>query len=106
MDNDIIEKKIQEAGLTAPRVTPEDIKKVIIATDYHVFPGTQLTVCCITLLNGFTVTGESACVDPANFNEKIGEEIAYNAAENKIWMLEGYLLKHKQFLLSKLEAKV
>lgn len=106
MDNDIIEKKIQEAGLTAPRVTPNDIEKVIVGADYHLFPGTNLTVCVITLLNGFTVTGESACVDPANFNEKIGREIAYESAKGKIWMLEGYLLKHKQFLLSKLEAKV
>lgn len=58
-------------------------------------PGSCLTVCCMTLANGFTVTGESACASPANFDEEIGKKIAFEQARNKIWTLEGYLLKQK-----------
>ena len=60
MSEQEIEKEIQDKGLTAPRITPELLDEVIADEDYHVFPGSQLTVCCLTLENGFTVTGESA----------------------------------------------
>lgn len=87
--------EIKAKGLTAPRVTPDHIESVIVAGSYHVFPGTTVTVCCLTLSNGFTVIGESACADPANFNEELGRKIAYDNARNKIWQLEGYLLRQK-----------
>lgn len=92
-----LEKEIQDKGLNAPRLTPEKIDSVIVDVDYYVFPRTQLTVCCLTLRNGFTVTGESACASPENFNKEIGEKIAFENARNKIWALEGYLLKQSLF---------
>ena len=95
MTNQNIEKAIQEKGLTAPRITFEHIEETIKKVDYHVFPGTQLTVCCLTLANDFTVTGESACASPENFDEDMGKEISYGNAFEKVWMLEGYLLKEK-----------
>lgn len=52
-----------------------------------------LTFCVLVLKNGFTVTGESACASPENFDAEIGRKIARQNAVNKIWMLEGYLLK-------------
>ena len=54
-----------------------------------------LTFCVLILKNGFTVTGESACASPENFDRIIGQKIAYENAREKIWMLEGYLLKEK-----------
>jgi len=45
------------------------------------------------LKNGFTVTGESTAVSMENFDKDIGEQIAYANAKDKIWALEGYLLK-------------
>jgi hypothetical protein len=90
-----LEKEIQDKGLTAPRLTPELIDSVIKETKFHVFEGTQLTVCCLVLTNGFTVTGESACASPDNFDKEIGQKIAFEQARNKIWMLEGYLLKDR-----------
>ena len=90
-----IEEEIQEKGLTAPRLTPDIIDSKIKERSFHVFGETCLTVCCLTLTNGFTVTGESACASPENFNAEIGEKIAFENARNKIWMLEGYLLKQK-----------
>jgi len=95
MSDSDIEKEIKEKGLTAPRITPERIQEIIKSKDYHVFEGSQLTVCCLTLENGFTVTGESACASPENLNAEIGRKIAKTNAANKIWALEGYLLKQR-----------
>lgn len=90
-----IEQEIQDKELNAPRLSPEKIDSVIDGVDYYVFPGSMLTVCCLTLKNGYTVTGESACVSSENFNKELGEKIAYGKARDKIWALEGYLLKQK-----------
>lgn len=95
MTEQAIEKEIQEKNLNAPRLTPALIDAAIKEEDYHVFENTCLTVCCLTLRNGFTVTGESACASPENFDAEIGRKIARENARNKIWMLEGYLLKEK-----------
>ena len=54
-----------------------------------------LTFCVLVLRNGFTVTGESACASPENFDAEIGRKIARQNALQKIWMLEGYLLRDK-----------
>ena len=92
-----IEKEIQEKNLNAPRLTPAIIDSKVKSKSFHVFGETCLTVCCLTLTNGFTVIGESACASPENFDKEIGEKIAFEQARNKIWMLEGYLLKQRLF---------
>lgn len=94
-DEPAIEKEIQEKGLNAPRLKPEDIDKVIVKEDYYVFPETTMTVCLLTLTNGYHVTGESAAVSLENFDKEVGEKIARENARNKIWALEGYLLRQK-----------
>lgn len=119
---DPIEAEIQAKGLTAPRVTPQDIESNILSEHYFtaadgvagmytnaqiaqgrgVFPDEigrlktelkLLTFCTLILRNGFTVTGESACASPENFDADIGKKIARAAAVNKIWPLMGYELK-------------
>ena len=90
-----IEKEIIEKGLTAPRITLDHVESVIETEQYHVFEGTTFTVCLLTLKNGFNVTGESACASPENFDAEIGRKIARGNAVQKIWALEGYLLKQK-----------
>ena len=52
-----------------------------------------MTICVIVLRNGFTVTGQSVCADPANYNEQDGREYAYRKAEDKIWPYLGYELR-------------
>ena len=89
------EEMIQAAGKTAPRLTPDHVDAVIVSEMYHVFPGTTLTICALTLRNGYIVTGESAAAHPANFDAAIGREIARDNARNKIWALEGYLLRER-----------
>lgn len=94
-DEASIERDIQAKGLNAPRLTPQHIDATILAEQYHVFPGTTLTVCCLTLRNGFQVTGESAAASPENFDEQIGRDIARRNARDKVWSLEGYLLREQ-----------
>ncbi len=96
-----IEKEIQAKGLNAPRLTQEIIDSMIEAAAYHVFEGTTLTVCCLTLQNGFNVIGHSAAASPENFDRKIGESIAFMKAREKIWELEGYLLKQSLWVRMK-----
>lgn len=88
-----VETEIQDKGLTAPRITPADIDACIKAEQYHVFPGTTLTVCALTLMNDYQVVGESACASPENFDAALGRKIARDNARNKIWALEGYRLR-------------
>lgn len=95
MSEQEIEKEIQDKGLNAPRLTPDAIDAVILEEQYHVFPGTTMTVCCLTLRNGYNVTGESAAASPENFDAEIGRKIARTNAREKIWSLEGYALKQK-----------
>lgn len=99
-DEQELEKEIIEKGLTAPRLTPDLIDSIIVSEAYHVFEGSQLTVCCLTLQNGFTVTGESACASPENFDIEIGRKIARSNARDKIWALEGYRLKNDLYEIS------
>lgn len=92
-DEAAIEAEIQAKGLNAPRLTPDLIDATIQSEQYHVFPGTTMTVCALTLRNGYIVTGESAAASPENFNQEIGRKIARDNARNKIWALEGYTLR-------------
>ena len=83
--------------MSAPRLTPEMIDSVIVSEAYHHFAGTTVIVCCLTLRNGYSVTGDAACVSPSNFDITIGRQIARENAREKIWQLEGYLLKQAIF---------
>ncbi len=94
MSNDkSTEEMIQEKGLNAPRLTPKMIDNTIVGEYFHIVPNTTLTLCVLTLTNGFTVTGESAAVSMENFDKEIGRKVARENARDKIWALEGYLLK-------------
>ena len=107
-----IEQEIQDKGLTAPRVTPADIEANIASEHYFTaeqgafaafnpptggdtVPPTLslLTFCVLVLRNGFTVTGESACVSPENFDAELGRKIARQNAIAKVWPLMGYALR-------------
>ncbi|GAA0267468.1 hypothetical protein LNAOJCKE_3021 [Methylorubrum aminovorans] len=94
-DESKLEETLQAKGLNARRLTPDLIDACIVDAQYHRFPGTTLTVCALTLRNGFTVTGESASASVENFDEVIGREIARKNAREKIWAFEGYLLRER-----------
>ena len=119
MNDQAIEREIQEKGKTAARVTPADLQASIasehyftaadgclgegitagaLPTDYVLQDPAcphLLTFCVLVLRNGFTVTGESACASPENFDAEIGRKIARQNAEQKIWPLMGYELRSR-----------
>lgn len=111
-----IEAEIQAKGLTAARITPADIEANIASEHYFTAqqgvmgesiasghacsdgsanPLNLLTFCVLVLKNGFTVTGESACASPENFDAGVGRKIARQNAAQKIWQLMGYLLRER-----------
>lgn len=79
------------------KLSPAILKNLIEREDYTRHESSTTTVCFLTLKSGFVVTGQSACIDPANFNEEIGQRCAYDNAFDKLWELEGY---HQKVLLS------
>lgn len=109
-----IEDEIIAKGLTAPRITPADIEASIVREDYFTAAngvaganGTVpsdadnlrlLTFCVLSLKNGFTVVGESACVSPENFIAEIGRKVARDNAVNKVWLLLGFSLAERLHL--------
>ncbi|MCG5512843.1 Gp49 family protein [Ectothiorhodospira shaposhnikovii] len=122
MNDNQIEQEIQAKGLNAPRVTPEDIEANIVAEHFftaldgragaihaETYVGREapcaddsdlaslglLTFCVLVLRNGFTVTGESACASPENFDADLGRKRARMNAVQKVWPLMGYALKEK-----------
>lgn len=112
---DSLEREIQAKASNGPRVTPADIEAEIVSEHYFtagdgyagaasltvaegglIAPPEQLdllTFCVLILKNGFTVTGESACASPENFNADIGRSIARENAVNKVWPLLGFRLR-------------
>ena len=81
------------ATKTAPRVTEESIKARISQVDY-IYHG-QLTICIISMKNGFKITGVSAPASPSNFDKEVGKRYAYDNAFKPLWQLEGYLLREQ-----------
>lgn len=121
-----IERLLQAKGKTAARVTPADLQANIVSEHYFtaadgviaagmaamfasedvdtpaptedaIKPLRLLTFCVLVLKNDFTVTGESACASPENFDAEIGRKIARQNAEQKIWPLMGYALKEQLY---------
>lgn len=106
---DPIEQMIVDRGLTAPRITPDVVERTIRSEHYFtafdgvtnsdqiifddVEPLKLLTFCVLILQNGYTVTGQSACASPSNFDPEVGRKIARRNAVDQIWPLLGYELR-------------
>ena len=101
----------------APRVTLDAIESQIVGEYFFTadeatrgcpqFEALRLlTFCVLVLRNGFTVTGEAACVSPENFDAAIGRSVARQQAIGKVWMLEGYALKERLFMEPKQDGPV
>jgi hypothetical protein len=99
-----------------PRVTPAAIESEIVRTHYFTaaegvlghgpdklnpLPSDApvslelLTFCVLTLRNGFTVVGKSACADARNFDAEIGQRVAREDAVRQVWPLLGFLLRER-----------
>lgn len=100
MSNDTVAKR-QNSPQELPRLVAADIEDAVIDEQYHHFTDTTMTVCCLTLRNGFHVTGTSACVHPADFNAEIGRKYAREEAVKQAWDHESYMLKQRMFVFGK-----
>ncbi len=80
----------------APKVSKAYIEQRIGSTRFERFSPT-VTMCEITLDSGFSVRGESACVNVENYDQEIGERISYDNAFSQLWPLFGFLLAEEQF---------
>ena len=87
------EAKAVVASKTAPRVTENGIKDKIASAEYLIH--NQLTICILTMTNGFMVQGVSAPASPTNFDAEVGKRYAFDNAFKQLWQLEGYLLREK-----------
>lgn len=74
------------------KLSEADIDRIITTSTMHRVSA-RTTLCVLTLANGFEVLGQSACVDPAEYDQKKGEHWAYQNARSKVWELEGYRLR-------------
>lgn len=92
--NPVTEAELKQRS-TAPRVTEADVLGSIAQKDFYVHAEGTLTICVLTLKNGFTVTGQSACADIANYKQDIGERISYDNAVKEIWKYLGFMLREK-----------
>ena len=110
LSDEQIEQEIQDKGLTAPRVTLADIEAAVLHEHYFTAaeglfgsldaethtdvysPLHRLTFCILEFKNGYTVTGESACVSAENYDKALGRKIARQNALDKCWSLFGFLL--------------
>lgn len=83
------------AEKTAPKVTEKSIKEKIKEVSY--FHDDLLTICTVTMQNGFRFVGKSAPASPENYDREVGKRYAYEDAFKQIWPMEGYLLRERLY---------
>lgn len=79
------------------KITNEYIASRVAETHYSILPDGRTTVCSIVLVNGFTVTGSSSCVDRANFSVDLGRNYSFQKAFEKIFEVEAFLAMEDEY---------
>ncbi len=92
LSNAALQEKLDQSPSNF-RLTVENLEARITAKEFTRSETGTMTMCILTMENGFQVLGKSACADPANYNKQIGEKVAYDDAFRQLWALEGYLLR-------------
>ena len=95
---------MQDANQPEPlptSVTLNSIQNKVQKTTYTLLPDGKTTICQLHMENGYTINGHSACVDPTQYNQALGEKYSYEDAINKAWPLEGYLLAERRYQSTK-----
>ena len=89
---EVFEKAYRRFGSDKNTVTQEDVDKFIANVEISTIGG-KTTLVVATMVNGFTITESSSCVDPANYDEAMGAEICLEKIKDKLWFLLGFLLQ-------------
>ena len=84
----VTQAEIDASAKSDNRVTPRAINEAIKATRYYY--DDLLTIAVLELWNGFKLIGQSACVDPANYNKELGERLAREDAVRQVWAFLGF----------------
>lgn len=81
--------------LVQNKVTKKQIDDILDKAEFHIEHRIFGKQCIIvaSLENGFTIVGESACVEASNYEETIGVELAMERIRERLWELEGYRLQ-------------
>jgi hypothetical protein len=90
----IHDQQIQKIKIAGNKVTKQEVLDAITEEKY-VQVGRKITICHLTLADGFEVTGQSAVVDAATFDVKIGNEMAKENAISKAWTHMGSILQDR-----------
>lgn len=80
-----------------PRLTYPYLETLIVTEDYHHFPGTGTTVCCIKSKNGFVITTDASCGSANHFDFEVGKQKARRKAMKRLMELEQYLLRQRLY---------
>jgi len=82
------------AAKTEDRVALSRMQKKVVAEEFINPASTpHMTICVLSLENGFSLVGKAAPADPTNFDLELGKKFAYEDALRQLWPLEGYLLR-------------
>jgi len=85
---------------TDNRITEEDVNGFLVK-GAGIKMGEKTTVLMDTTLTGFDMLGSSPCVDPANYNQEIGDTYARKAIIDKLWGHLGFVLQWAKFGLTR-----
>lgn len=98
MNEQDVERRLDQLGKSAPRITPAIVDAAIVGKQVSVLPNTRITACVLTLYNGFTVVGlNKGPVAAENFDPAIGESLAFAAAREQVWPVLGAILAEQLY---------
>jgi hypothetical protein len=81
---------------TPNRVTLDSMLAKIVDTEF-INPASipHMTICVLTMKNGFAVVGKSAPADAGNYDRDLGHKFAKEDAVRQLWAFEGYALREQ-----------
>lgn len=101
-------EELSARGATHPRISLDDINDSVVAENYFTAGEAAealgqpvlaslhlLTICVLTVKNGFTVIGKSAPASPENFDARKGQVFAREDAIRQLWPLMGFSLRDR-----------
>lgn len=92
------------SDLPVPRLTDAYLETLIVHEDYYHYPGTRVTVCCLVVENGFSITGEAVCANPNQFDFTAGKRQARRNTLKRLKEYEHYLLRQRLYETGRVEG--
>lgn len=87
--------KVVTKALIYPRLTPEYLESLVVEEQFHHFPNSRVTVCCITSINSHEFVGVAICGEKDRFEITTGRRIAREKALSNLMEMERYLMRQR-----------